>query len=373
MPSGSADVVVIGAGIIGGSIAWRLAQRGIRVLLLDAGVMGAEASWAGAGMLAPGGEMEQAGAWSDFALDNLRQYRGFVEELEAESGVEIDFRQDGAVDVAFDEQEWENLKRRAERQREIDIRSTELDAAQLRSLLPEIELRLAGALLYPEEAIVNPRDVTRALKTACGDRKVQIREGCRAVDIHAGRDSVEVNTSQGSVSVAAAVVAAGAWSGQIPVWLHGVPYNLPASFPVRGHLLGYTLPSGSLRPIVRHGPSYVLQRSNGFTIAGTSSEHAGFDRRIDPQIVSDIAKRAVELVPLLRTAPRREAWLGFRPATESGEPQLTRLSNSNVWLAYGHYRNGILMAPATAARVSAEIVARERASQGAVSPSSEMD
>lgn len=373
MPSGSADVVVIGAGIIGGSIAWRLAQRGIRVLLLDAGVMGAEASWAGAGMLAPGGEIEQAGAWSDFALDSLRQYRGFVEELEAESGVEIDFRQDGAVDVAFDEQEWENLKRRAERQREIDIRSTELDAAQLRSLLPEIELRLAGALLYPEDAIVNPRDVNRALKTACGDRKVQLREGCRAVDIHAGRDSVEVNTSQGSVSVAAAVVAAGAWSGQIPVSLHGVPYKLPASFPVRGHLLGYTLPPGSLRPILRHGRSYVLQRSNGFTIAGTSSEHAGFDRRIDAQIVSDIAKRAVELVPLLRTAPRREAWLGFRPATESGEPQLTRLPNSNVWLAYGHYRNGILMAPATATRVSAEIVARERASQGAVSPSSETD
>lgn len=358
MPSGSADVAVIGAGIIGGSIAWRLAQRGLSVLLLDAGVMGAEASWAGAGMLAPGGEIEQRGPWPEFALDSFRQYRGFVEELEAESGAGIDFRQDGAVDLAFDQPEWEDLKRRAARQREMDIDSTELDAAHLRSLLPEIDYDVAGALLYPQDAIVNPRDIMRALKIACCDRKVQIREGCRGTGVHEGARSIEVMTGQGSVSVGAVVVAAGAWSGQIAVSLQGVPYKLPASVPVRGHLVGYDLPAGSLPLILRHSHSYVLQRSNGLTIAGTSTEQAGFDRRIDPQIVADIATRAAELFPRIQTAARREAWLGFRPATESGEPEVTRLPGSNVWLAYGHYRNGILMAPATAKRISSEIVAR---------------
>lgn len=355
MPSGSADVAVIGAGIIGGSISWRLAQRGLRVLLLDSGPMGAEASWAGAGMLAPGGEIEQPGGWSDFALDSSRQYRGFVEELEAESGTVIDFKQDGAVDLALDPLEWEKLKERAARQREIAIESTALDSSQLQSLLPEIDYDVTGALLYPQDAIVNPRDIMRALKIACCDRRVQIREGCRCTGIHESGSSVEVTTSQGSVSVAAAVVAAGAWSGQIAVSLQGLPYKLPASLPVRGHLLGYHLPGGSLPLILRRGYSYLLQRSNGFTIAGTSSEQVGFDRRIDPQIVADIAGRAAALFPPVRTAARPETWLGFRPATESGNPEVTRVPGSHVWLAYGHYRNGILLAPATAKWVSSEI------------------
>jgi len=110
MDSSSPDVVIAGAGIIGASIALRLAQAGLAVTLVDAGTVGGEASWAGAGMLAPGGEVETRDAWSDLALESLRLYPDFVAELESASGIMIDYRRSGAVDVAFDEGEWQLLR-----------------------------------------------------------------------------------------------------------------------------------------------------------------------------------------------------------------------------------------------------------------------
>ncbi len=151
------------------------------------------------------------------------------------------------------------------------------------------------------------------------------------------------------------MLAAGAWSGQVPVLGDDGPLAIPATFPVRGHLLGYALQPGSLSPILRQGHTYVVQRSSGFTIAGTSTEQVGFNRELDPRIVDDIRARACELIPELRSALEPTAWLGFRPATEDFAPVIGRLGDTRLWLAYGHYRNGILLAPATAARVAGEI------------------
>ena len=117
MPTPSPDVVVIGAGIIGGSIAWRLAQSGLRVTMLDAGPMGGEASWAGAGMLAPGGEMETRDVWSDLGVQSLSLYPDFVDELERLSGTSIDFQQGGAAEIVFSAEEWPVVQRRAAAQR----------------------------------------------------------------------------------------------------------------------------------------------------------------------------------------------------------------------------------------------------------------
>src|SRR5581483_9914275 len=172
------DVAVIGAGIIGTSIAWRLAQAGCRVTILDAGVVGGEASWAGAGMLAPGGEIEHRSAWSDFALESLGLYPAFVTELQDESGCAIDFQRQGAVELAFTETEWEQLASRADAQRELGIASERLDAAGVRALAPLVECaadcKIAGALFFPGDAIVDPRHVTSALATACRRRGVEI-------------------------------------------------------------------------------------------------------------------------------------------------------------------------------------------------------
>jgi glycine oxidase len=336
------DAIIVGGGIVGGAIAWRLAQAGAAVTLLDAGVLGGEASWAGAGMLAPGGEFAGRTLWAEFALESLALYPAFVAELESEAGLGIDYRRCGAAEIARTEAEWQDLLARRTAQAEMGIRA-------------EVT---AGGLFYPDDALVDPRDVTRALRCACEKRGVRIHERTRALAVRVTAERAEVETSGGALRGSAAVLAAGAWSGAIPVFGEDVPIEIPATFPVRGHLLGYALEPGSVGPILRHGHTYVMQRSSGFTIAGTSSEQVGFNREPDPRIVADIRARAGDLLPRLRSAADPTAWLGFRPATEGFEPVIGRLADTCLWLAYGHYRNGILLAPGTAGREAAEILGR---------------
>ena len=130
--------------------------------------------------------------------------------------------------------------------------------------------------------------------------------------------------------------------------------DLPQVKPIKGHLIGFDLEPGALGPMLRREHSYVLQRSNGFLIAGSTEEDVGFDRSINSTICEEIRRRAAELWPALESAPPSKRWIGFRPYAEA--PHIGRVGNTNVWLAYGHFRNGILLAPVTAQRVAAEIL-----------------
>ena len=345
------DAIITGAGIIGGSIAWRLAQSGLRVALLDAATMGGEASWAAAGMLAPGGEIEGPSAWNDFALESLRLYPDFVSELRGESGCSIDFQQKGALEIALTSEEWNALEVRSRSQARLEIVSCAVPASELKTLAPLVQTPVAGARFYPQDALVDPRDVVLALRSACLRHGVVLLEGTRVTEIRASADSIEVRSGKEVLSGGVAVLAAGAWSSQIMV----PGCQLPRCFPIRGHLLGYQLQPGSLGPIVRLGHTYLAQRANGFTIAGASSEDAGFDRILDPAIVSGIQMRAAELVPVLDGRQPDATWLGFRPAVDGDVPVLGRAGDTALWLAYGHYRNGILLAPETARRIAAAI------------------
>lgn len=293
---------VVGGGIIGMSIAWRLAQRGLRVEVFDAGRIGGEASWAGAGMLAPGGEVDAPTRWGKLAVESLKLYPGFVRELESESGLAIDFNPCGAIEHASDD-------RRAQAQSALGIRWERLNEREV---------------FYPDDAVVNPRDVLHALRIACERR---------GVELHENRPVTRISGPS--------VLAAGAWSSSIET-----PVPIEPVFPVRGHLVAYRMSEGSLPNVIRSGHTYVLQRKTGLTIAGSETERVGFDRTLNSEIVADIDRRARALVPQLPSP--HQSWLGFRPATESLEPQLGRLPGTEIFLAYGHYRNGILLAPVTA-------------------------
>jgi len=275
------EVLIVGGGLIGSAIAWRLAQKSVPVTLADAGNLGGEASPAGAGMLSPRSESECA-----LGLESLALYPSFVDELQGETGADVDFR-----------------------------------------------------MFHPEEGIVDPASLLGALHCACESRKVRItRERVTAVD---------------PLKYAAVVIAAGAWSGQVRV----NNANLPAVAPIKGHLIGFQMEPGALGPIRRHGETYVLQRSNGFLIAGSNEQDAGFDRTVDAAICEDIHRRAAQLFPPLECATPVKRWIGFRPRLVEGDgPRIGRIEGTNVWLAYGHYRNGILLTPVTAQRVANEIV-----------------
>ncbi len=183
---------------------------------------------------------------------------------------------------------------------------------------------------FPDEALVDPRELTAAL--------------AQNADLQEGREVFSLD----ELKARWIIVAAGAWSGSIR--------GLPVSFPVRGHLLGYEMPPGSLSPILRRGNTYVAQRSNGFTLVGSNEETVGFNRELDSETLNDLEIRGAALWPELQGKRPVTAWCGFRPATPSGVPEVGRIEGTNIWKAYGHFRNGILLAPVTAKMIAQQII-----------------
>lgn len=332
---------IVGAGIIGLGCAWRLAQQGKQVIALDArkaaGEGGGEASWAAAGMLAPGGEFFQPSELATLALRSLGMYGDFIRELEEESGVTIDFRRSGAIEVAYSDTEAAALEARATAQAACGI-------------LSEACTHLGRpARFFPDDAVVDPRDITRALRVACQRRGVNLLEGEPVTKISAdGRVWTANGVHAGSVTL----VTAGAWSSAL---LADLPGDFPPVIPVRGHLISWPLPSGQLGPILRHGSTYIMQRRSGIMLAGSTKEYVGFDRLLDETAIADVQTRAETLLPMLAGQAPSQRWNGFRPYVEGEIPFIGQLGNSCVWSAYGHYRNGILLAPETISRVAAQL------------------
>lgn len=312
--------------------------------MLDAATVGAEASSAAAGMLAPGGEFDEP-AMRELANRSLAMYPDFIREIEADSGLSVDFRRTGTVEL-------DTAPRPGSRP---------LTRDELRTVAPFVRTDATSAVFFPDDAIVDPAALMRALRSACLARGVCLRESSPVAEIHAdSRGAAIVATSGAGVRARFAMLAAGAWSSEIAIRVNDQFYAPPRSFPVKGHLLGYRLPPGSLPITVRHEHTYVLQRADGFTIAGSSAENVGFDRSIDPHVVSGIAARAAALVPALQSLEPESVWTGFRPAVDAAAPQIGRVAPasgnaSRLWLAYGHYRNGILLAPVTAERLSRDL------------------
>ena len=329
------QVHIIGGGIIGCAIAWRLAQSGAQVIISEAGRLGGQSSGAGAGMLAPGGEVDHDSTWARHTVEGLAMYPAFVGELSEESGVAIDYRSCGALELAYSAYELHDITRKAEFQAALGIPSTPVTPAEAAAMAPALAVDgLHGARHYPNDAIVDPRNIMQALEKALRARGVEIREQSPVTKLP---------------EADAVVLAAGAWSSSIVS-------GAPESFPVKGYLVGYQFNHGTLKPILRHGHTYILQRSNGFTIVGSTTERAGFDTKIDPAIVQRLHERANRYLPSLFRSSPDVSWIGFRPGVEGGTPQVRRMEGTNIMLAYGHYRNGILLAPLTATMVRNEVL-----------------
>jgi glycine oxidase len=348
-------VAIVGGGVIGLSIAFALSRRetGLFTELFEQSVAGGEASWASAGMLAPGGEFEEVNPVTDLAIESRRMYSRFLRDVEEASELPIDYQECGALDVAYSEDELRALDRRAERQRQLGIQSRRITRTQVATFWPRIRREgLVGGRFYADDAIVNPRELTHALKCVCRKSQVTIYEHCRVKAISVADSGVCVDSDIGKLSCEIAVVAAGAWSGQIEVT--GVP-ALPPSEPVKGHLIGYQQPEQTCNTIVRNRHTYLLQRVNGLLIAGSSVERVGFDRELNPFVEADLAKRAGFLLPHLAETQPSESWMGFRPASD--DLHIGKWHSPRLYLAYGHFRNGILLAPGTAERIASFISA----------------
>jgi glycine/D-amino acid oxidase-like deaminating enzyme len=233
------------------------------------------------------------------------------------------------------------------------IASKGLKPVQISTFWPRLRKEdLAGGYFYPGDAFVNPREVMAALRIGCARAGVRLLEETEVTAIDVADSGVGPAVFVNGVIRDAVVIAGGAWSGALPV--RGVP-ALPLSEPVRGHLLGYRQPKQICNTILRHGHTYLLQRSNGLCVVGASVERVGFDRGLDAAAVAKLEKAAGFVMPHLSETSPEEVWNGFRPGSDG--LQMGAWHGSRVYLAYGHYRNGILLAPVTAKIIAAEISA----------------
>jgi len=311
-------------------------------------------------MLAPGGEFGDNSRWSYFSVESRRLYPAFVRELEEESGERVDLRCCGALELTRGFDEWIDLQERCLLQSLLPMRSQALSHAEVMALAPVLDpASFDQAVFYPDDGIIDPVDVTRALRVALTRRGVTIVEHLPVTSVDPESSSAIAGNERfyaGNI-----VVAAGAWSSGM------LPSGVPAATPVKGHLIGYTMKPGFLDPVIRHQHTYLLQRSNGFLVAGATTEHVGYDRAVDPATAEELHRAAAVYVPELLNRKPDRAWIGLRPGAFDGdgkvsnEPVVRRLrledgDLTNVWLSYGHYRNGILLAPLTAKYLAGQIV-----------------
>jgi glycine oxidase len=350
------DVVVIGGGIIGGLTARELASRGLRVCLLEANEFGAEASSAAAGMLAPGGEYYRPTATAQLAVKSLHLWPAIVETLTAETGISIDYRKSGAIELAMNEREAEILNQKAVQQAVLSIKSESLKRSEVEWLVPKVAgLPVENARYYLDDSVVEPRSLMRALRASLLHHHVYLQERSQVRYIQT--DEVVHVSTDGQVHIGrSAVLAAGAWSSQVQLPYGQIGGAQQVAHPVKGHLISYAVPPGVLMPILRHRDTYLVQRRSGDLVCGSTTEFKGYDRSVDESVVLDIANRASRLLPLLRNLHPNKAWSGLRPATPNEEPVIGRYAGTNLWMAYGHYRNGVLLAPGTAHTIAHDLI-----------------
>lgn len=328
--------------------------------MFDAGRIAGEASAAGAGMLAPGGEAHADSAWARDTVHALHMYGSFVRELESASGIAGDFRQCGALEIAASDARWHELVAQRRVQESLGIPVEEISEADARRLVPLLREGDFRALWYPGDAIVDPRPITHALRLLLGRAGVPLIERSPVARIERRGEGYPVLDGAGElIAIARAVVlAAGAWSSEIglPKMVSTATAPPRRAIPIRGHLIQCRRAPGTLAPIVRESHLYVFQRNGGEVIAGSNEERVGFDRHLNPEAVATIENRTSELMPgLFSDTGAESAWLGFRPGIEGDGPELRKWGADRVWFAYGHYRNGILLAPHTAAYLAKEI------------------
>ncbi len=327
------DVVIIGGGVIGLSLAWRLRQSGAAVLVVEKGEPAREATHAAGGMIAhcdPGNPPQLA----KMIAASARLYPEFVTQLRAEAFASPDLRTDGAI--AF----FENGEQ------PVCEGSRPLDDEEIARLEPLIAHR-GRAYLLPESSI-DPRKLGRMLEKAAHTLGVDFVTGVPVTEVAvmAGR-TAGVRTAKSFYGASAVVNCAGAWASQIK------PVKLPTR-PVKGQMVCVVPPKGVhnagplIQHVVRTPEVYIVPRSDGRILLGATVEEAGFDKRVDPATVQRLYQAAREVVPEIAKMRIHEAWAGLRPGSPDGLPILGATSLAGYYAATGHYRDGIMLAPATA-------------------------
>ena len=382
-PDGSSDVLVVGGGIIGLATAWRSAQRGLSVTVLDPDP-GRGANQVAAGMLAPVTELQYGEeALLRLGIASNERYADFAAELEAASGLPTGYRACGTLAVALDADDRAELREVHAFQQRLGLAAEWLTGRECRRLEPMLAPSVRGGLLVAGDHQVDGRRLGAALLEACLRAGVRIhRSRAARFELTPGQDRVTGVLAEDGTALAAGqtVLAAGSWSGAVP----GLPAGaqLPVR-PVKGQILrlrmgttaGAPLPGGpflsrNVRAVVRGVHLYLVPREDGELVVGATVEEQGFDTVVTAGGVYELLRDAHELVPGITELPLLETGAGLRPGTPDNAPLLGPTALPGLVAATGHHRNGVLLTPVTADAVAAYLATgRLPAEAAAFSPS----
>ena len=340
MSKNQPDVIVAGAGIVGLSAACALAKRGVRCVVFDRGRTGREASFAAGGILSPQAETRPDSPLLSLALKARDRHLNLAEELLGLTGVAVEHHRYGVLSLAFSEEEETQLVALTEAQRRLGLRAEMVSRSGIARLEAAANTDARAAALFPDDHRVDNRRLMEALRLLALGRGVEIREytALRALEIANGQ-VVAVRTDVDRIETRTLINALGAWAGQLEGDVKPIPVR-----PVKGHMMSL-VDGPSIRHVVYGHHGYIVPRSDGRLVVGSTMEEVGFDTRVTAEGIGHIIGVAAAIAPGARKASIAETWIGFRPATPDGLPVIGRGAADGVVIAGGLFRNGILLGP----------------------------
>ncbi|MFQ6113481.1 MAG: glycine oxidase ThiO [bacterium] len=351
----SGDVLVIGAGIIGCSIAYRLAKEGLRVTVIERAQPGEEASRAAAGMLAPQADAAHGlqGPLSELCYASHVLYPEFVAELEEETGIRIGYQTSGSILVAADFKEAQALAGLLERQLSAGRQAEELSTQQLKELEPALADNIQVGVYLPDDHYVDNRKLLRALAAAAASQGVQFLTGVPVIALEYKHSRVVgVRIPERVLSGGTIINAAGCWAAQVDP---SDRITLPVR-PIRGQMVCLDKQPQPVYHLVHSSGCYLVPWPDGRILVGSTLENVGYNKEVTAKGIQQLLEAALKLVPSLESATIRKVWAGLRPDTQDNLPILGTTNISNLVVAAGHFRNGILLAPITARLITELIV-----------------
>ena len=340
------EVLIIGGGVIGLSTARELRKRGVgSISIVERGKVGREASWAAAGMLSPDIEADPNGHFYRLCRRSLSMYPQFADELFAETGVDIELDRAGTLAVGFENSDDLESIYREQRMAGVNVRS--LTTRDVLELEPNLSDRVTSALFYVDNWQVENRKLLKALNTFCMRHEIGIKEDATVerLLIENGK-VVGVETGSGRVTAEHVVLATGAWTSLIKIGDSGMPLEIR---PVLGQMICFAPNENLLHCVIHSQRGYLVPKQDGRILAGSTSEDRGFEKGVTDEVIMQLHDMAAEIVPALADESMVDSWSGLRPCSSDQLPVIGNIAGiSNLTIATGHYRNGILLAPGTA-------------------------
>ncbi|GGI46747.1 glycine oxidase ThiO [Paenibacillus marchantiophytorum] len=350
----TSDVLIVGGGVIGSSIAYYLAKRGQAVTLLERSRLGTEASAAAAGMLGAQSEMADTGPLFQWARHSRAMFPQLSEELKDLTGIDIGLVREGLLNVAFSDEQERELRAREKLQLAAGEQAQWLSAAAAAKLEPALGEATRGALYLPEDGQVEAPRLAAAYAQAARALGAKVQEFAQVQALLKDGSRISgVMTSEGPLWSEQVIVAAGTWSGQL---LTGIGIELPM-YPVKGECFSVLTPKQELRKTLFTPGCYIVPKAGGRLLVGATMVPHSYDRKVSMAGLAELMDRARQLMPAIGAAEWEKAWSGLRPQTADGLPYIGKVPEyEGLYAACGHYRNGIVLSPITGKVIADQVV-----------------